>query len=117
MNLLKSLPLILSIIFLSGCSFLQKPEEVVVTQVEYVEQTIPRQPRPEPLDLYPIQFYAVTEETLDDFITRFEEENGVVVFFAISVPSYENMALNMADMKRYIEQQKAVILYYESFAD
>jgi hypothetical protein len=26
---------------------------------------------------------------------------------------YENLALNIADIKRYLEQQKEIILYYE----
>jgi hypothetical protein len=26
---------------------------------------------------------------------------------------YENLALNLADLRRYIEQQKEIIVYYE----
>ena len=26
---------------------------------------------------------------------------------------YENLALNIADIKRYLEQQKEIIIYYE----
>jgi hypothetical protein len=26
---------------------------------------------------------------------------------------YENLAINIADIKRYLEQQKEIILYYE----
>jgi len=26
---------------------------------------------------------------------------------------YENLALNISDIKRYLEQQKQIILYYE----
>ena len=31
----------------------------------------------------------------------------------MSVPSYENLALDMAELRRYIEQQKEIIIYYE----
>tara|TARA_R110002012_G_scaffold271673_2_gene456872 strand:+ start:673 stop:801 length:129 start_codon:yes stop_codon:yes gene_type:complete len=31
----------------------------------------------------------------------------------MSVRDYETLALNMADIKRYIEQQKEIIIYYE----
>jgi hypothetical protein len=61
----------------------------------------------------PVYFYAVTPENLDEFLERFERENGDIVFFAISVPHYENLSLNMADLKRYIGQQKSLIVYYE----
>lgn len=94
-----------------------KPEEVVVTQVEYVDRVIPVQPRPKPVSLYDIEFYAVTDENLEEFLERFEKENGDVVFFAISVPDYENIALNMGELRRFIQSQSAVILYYEENAN
>ena len=63
--------------------------------------------------MHRVKFYAVTPENLEEFLQTFEEESGVTVFFAMSVPDYENMSLNVAELRRYINQQKAVILYYE----
>lgn len=100
----------------TACSLL-KPEEVVVTQVEYVDRVIPIQPRPKPVNLYDIEFYAVTSENLEEFLERFEKDNGDVVFFAISVPDYENIALNMGELRRFIESQTAIIVYYENNAN
>ena len=31
----------------------------------------------------------------------------------MSVRDYETLALNMAEIKRYIQQQKEIIIYYE----
>ena len=42
-----------------------------------------------------------------------QKDNGEFVFYAMSVPSYENLALDMAELRRYIEQQKEIIIYYE----
>lgn len=97
---------------LSGCAGI-RPEPEVVVQTEYVDRKIPVKDRPKPVNLHEISFYAVTLENLDDFLKRFEAENGNVVFFAISVPDYENIAMNMGELRRYIEQQKAIIVYYE----
>jgi len=63
--------------------------------------------------VHPVYFYTVNEENIDEFVERFEKENGDIVFFAISVPHYENLSLNLADLKRYIGQQKSLIVYYE----
>jgi len=60
-----------------------------------------------------IHFYVVTEGNLSDFEKRFAKENGDLVFYALSVRDYETLALNMADLKRYIQQQKEIIVYYE----
>jgi hypothetical protein len=37
-----------------------------------------------------------------------------MVFFAISVPHYENLSLNLAELRRYIEAQQGIIVYYET---
>ena len=60
-----------------------------------------------------VYFYVVTEDTLDAFKERFVKEQGDFVFYAISVRDYETIALNMAELKRYIEQQQVIIIYYE----
>ena len=116
-KLLRASLFLLLLSSLTACSLFSKPEKVVVTQVEYVERTIPIQPRPKPVTLYDIEFYAVTKENIDEFIERFEKAEGSLVFFAISVPDYENIALNMGELRRFIESQSAVILYYEENAN
>ena len=60
-----------------------------------------------------VHFYIVTEDTFDEFKERFVKEQGDVLFYAISVRDYETIALNMAELKRYIEQQQLIIIYYE----
>jgi leucyl aminopeptidase (aminopeptidase T) len=56
----------------------------------------------------------VTEDTFKQFKTRFTKENGDFLFYAISVRDYETLALNMAEIKRYLQQQKQIIIYYEA---
>ena len=44
---------------------------------------------------------------------RFAKENGYLLFYAVSVRDYETLSLNMAELKRYIQQQNEIIIYYE----
>ena len=60
-----------------------------------------------------IHFYVVTEQNFEEFKERFVKENGDFLFYALSVRDYETLALNMAEIKRYILQQKEIIIYYE----
>ena len=97
----------------SGCSIVPREKEVIVQTVE-VEKRIPLQTNPKQLQFNDVYWHVVTEANFDEFIEKFKKENGNAwVFYAISVRSYESMALNMAELKRYIEQQKQIILYYE----
>ena len=109
-NQLKWLALVLIASSMVACGTI---DPQVVVKTEYVEKKIPLQPRPKGVTMHPVYFYAVNEENLEEFLSRFESENGDIVFFAISVPHYENLSLNMADLKRYIGQQKSLIVYYE----
>ena len=65
------------------------------------------------MDLNDIYFYVVTEQNFEDFKKRFAKENGDLVGYVLSVRDYETLALNMAEIKRYIQQQKEIIIYYE----
>lgn len=106
---LKIWNLILLSSVLSACSSL----ETVVVKTQYVEKEIPIQSRPKGVNLYDVKLYAVTKENLEEFLIKYEDVHGEVVFFAISVPDYENLSLNVRELKRYIDQQKALIVYYE----
>ena len=97
----------------SGCSIVPREKEVIVQTVE-VEKRIPLQTNPKQLQFNDVYWHVVTEANFDEFIEKFKKENGNAwVFYAISVRSYESMALNLAELKRYIEQQKQIIIYYE----
>lgn len=101
----------LATISLTGCGLFSQN---VRTETVYIKQDIPIQARPKPLELYDVQFYAVSEKNIDEFLKSFEDKYGNIVFFAITVPDYESISLNVAELRRYIEQQKALILYYET---
>ena len=60
-----------------------------------------------------IKWYVVTEQNFEEFKKRFVDENGDLVGYVLSVRDYESLAINMAEIKRYIEQQKQIIIYYE----
>jgi hypothetical protein len=108
------LSLILPILLLSsGCSYFKNPLKTIEIKTVEVERVIPIQNRPKPMSMNNIHFYVVTEDTFEDFKKRFLEENGDFLFYTLSVRDYETLALNMADIKRYILQQKELIIYYE----
>jgi len=110
-----SLGLIL-ILALTGCLG-RKSEPIVVTQPQVIQQNIPIQARPKQLQLTDVRWYVVSESNLDEFLEKFKEEEGLLAFMAISAQGYENLAMDIADMKRYILQQKDIILYYEQALD
>ena len=102
---------LLLLVSLSSCSW--KPEKELVVQTKIVKPVIEIKERPKGVKMLPVKFYVVTEKNYEEFKEKFKKDNGDFVFYAMSVPSYENLALDMAELRRYIEQQKEIIIYYE----
>jgi len=97
------------LLVLSGCSALTKTVEIDKTIKAPI---IAKAQKPKPVVMNPVYFHVVTEENLEEFITEIKK-TGEFVFIGISVDDYENMALNVTKLRRYIKQQKQVVLYYE----
>ena len=102
-------------LLISGCSGIwSKPEKEVVVQTKILEKNIPIMPRPKGVKLHDVRIYVVSpSENFEEFKKEFETKNGGDSYVAISIKDYENLSDNFAELRRYIEQQKAIIVYYE----
>ena len=104
--------LLLTLLLISGCSTFQaEPEVKIVTQIE--KTTVPIVPRPKPVQLNDVKIYVVNQDNFEEFLEEFRAKNGGDARIVISVKDYENLSLNFAELRRYIEQQKEIIVYYE----
>ena len=112
-NYLTISSLLLLTLLLSSCGYLRKPEKEIVVKTVEVQKIVPIQPQPKPVDMIDVKFYVVTEENYEEFKEKFMKTNNDYVFYAVSVHDYENLAFNMAELYRYIRQQKEIIIYYE----
>lgn len=70
-------------------------------------------PAPPSLIMLKVKWRVLNAEVLQAML-----ENGDdVQFIALSPGGYENLSLNMSEIKRYIKQQKQVIIYYQKLTD
>lgn len=74
---------------------------------------MPKAAPPKPLQLTDTRVFVVTEDNFEQFVEEFTREYGELAFVALSMKDYENLALNVAEIKRYLNQQREIILYYE----
>lgn len=117
LNLLKTILGLSILTLVSGCStFFREPvpQVEVVTKTIEVKTPIIHPVPPRPLMLREPKWYVVSDKNLDEFLQEMERVNGVVVFFAMTAGDYELMAYNMQEIKRYINQMKEVVVYYQT---
>lgn len=108
----KLLLLLTTPILLAGCLG-RPPEPTVVVATEYQEQNIPLQERPKAVDFPPVDWFVITEENLEEKLAEIDTKTGNIVLFSITPKGYENLAIGIADLRRYVKDQQAIIAYYE----
>ena len=102
---------LLTSLTLMGCSLMPEPKVVTVTKV--VRNEVPIIAHPKQVKLNDVKIYVVSKVNYTNFVKEYDAKNGADSYIALSVKDYENLALNFAELRRYIEQQKQIIVYYE----
>ena len=89
----------------------QIPEVKVIT--EEVRTEIYHPPLPQEVRLEDIRWIILTNDNIDEQIAEAEKLlGGDFVVFAMIPTDYENFAWNIQELRRFIRQQKEIILYY-----
>ena len=118
MRILSALILLL---FVTGCSSIPgfkpqpmvAPEPIIKTVTEYKTLEIYQPPLPEAIRLEDVEFFVITEKNFDEQVKKLEKmQSGTYVLFGLTPQDYENMSYNLQELRRYVRQQKEIILYY-----
>lgn len=89
------------------------PEPQIITVTEKVPLRIYQPPLPQEIDLLNVNFFVITEENYEEKKKEVEKIlDGNFVVFALTPDGYEKMAENFQEVRRYVRQQKELIIYY-----
>jgi plasmid stabilization system protein ParE len=114
----------LSLALTAGCSWMPRlewgpepeiipPEPQIITVTEKVPLRIYQPPLPQEIDLLNVNFFVITEENYEEKKKEVEKIlDGNFVVFALTPDGYEKMAENFQEVRRYVRQQKELIIYY-----
>lgn len=104
---------LLLITLLIGCSTTEEPETVtrVETRTVEVQGPAPRVPDVDQIRLRDVDWTVLTKENFEEKLETINSPNAV--FFAITSEGYENLSLNLSDLRALVEQQQSIIGIYE----
>ena len=116
---LKITTLLVLILLISSCSMggrraTPNPVEIIT---EPIQIEIYHPPLPKAIQLERPDWFVVSENNIDDFLAKLSKIQGVEevpTFFALSPQGYEKMSGNLQEMRRYILEQKEIIVYYKT---
>ena len=99
------------VILLSSCS--SKPEKEIVTVETIVKPTIAIAQRPRPVEFDELKVKVITESNVQEVIQEMKDNQGQFLVYALDPVTFKNLAIGIEEIKRYIEQQNDIIVYYE----
>ena len=106
--------LVVVLLIFSSCSTFKSEKQVEVITQE-IEKPKLNLDVVEPLDLKPIKWIVITRENVAQVFNEIEQEGKSVALFALDTDTYEILAINMEDIKRYILTQNKILVKYKEY--
>ena len=104
--------MLMTLMMACSCSLI--PTKQIEVTAKPMNRTIVQPVMPREIDLKEPMWIVVTPDNVDEQLARIEQQEGEVLFLAMTVPDYEVMAYNMQEIKRYINELKDVVVYYRT---
>ena len=70
---------------------------------------------PAPLELQDIDWIIITKDNADEVFEKIKAGGGEYSLFALTDKGYEKLALNFADIRNKIAEQRQIILSYKDY--
>jgi len=106
------LPLMFS---LAACASAGPQVLVAPEMIDRPKITLPDAP---PAQQTNLEWYIITRANVEQKLKEIESKQGTVTLFALTSQGYQNLSMNTAELRRYIQQQNATIAalkqYYEA---
>ena len=111
--------LIAVLLLFSGCSILGSARDIpevkpveVVTVVKKAPMYHP--PLPNNIESVPVEWTVLNPELMQAYLDDLSEGNAPTnVWYALTTKGYENLSINMAEVKRYLRQVISIVKYYK----
>ena len=117
---MKKLLILKASLFLSACSYLPffEKEQVLPVEVKTIQERPPMYHPPLPLEMnmVDVEFEVLTPELMKEYLKLVDEGKAPQIpYYALTTQQYENLSLNMAEVKRYTKNILAIVKYYREY--
>ena len=116
MNNFKIINSIVMLIILTNCSMIPtstKPVEVVT-----IAEPVPMYHPPLPLEvqMVDIDWEILTPEIMKEYLEDYENGSApAIAYYSLTSKEYENLSMNMADIKRYLRDTLSIVKFYRDY--
>ena len=97
---------------LSGCN--TNPPKVAI-QIKPADRVPLNLPSVDTINQKEVKWIIVTPENVDDVFHKLSKESVDGAVFGLTDTGYENLSLNIAAIRKLVQQQQAIIIAYEQY--
>lgn len=101
----------LAILLISSCSTLN-PIEVTSTPIEKPQLVLPSA---DLVNMRELRWIVINEDNVELVFEILRKTGRPVALFSLDGKSYENVSLNLSDLRTFIQQQTAIIAAYQDY--
>ena len=111
----KSIILISCLFVIANCSMMPtaKPVEVVT-----IAEPVPLYHPPLPLEvgLVDIDWEILTPDLMKEYLENYKNGSApAIAYYSLTSKEYENLSMNMAEIKRYLRDTLSIVKYYRDY--
>ena len=112
---MKAILISICLLLLSNCSMIPtaKPIEVIT-----LPEKIPMYHPPLPIEvgLVDVNWEILTPELMKDYLASYEDGSApAVAYYSLTSKEYENLAMNMGEIKRYLRDTLSIVKFYREY--
>ena len=111
-NLTKSVLLFGLILLLTNCAAAVK--EISTYKVEKKKEPLSL-PAPSPLELLDVKWVIITKDNAEEVFEQLKADGNDYALFALTDKGYEQLALNIADIRTALTMQRQIIISYQEY--
>lgn len=98
---------------LAACAA-KKPETIEIS-TKPVQKPVLSVPRADTLKMRKVKWIIITEKNFKEKTAELFAEGNPVTLFALTERGYENLSLNINDLRTHIEQKNRIIIAYDNY--
>jgi hypothetical protein len=90
-------------------------KEIVIEKPKLIEKPELIVPELTPIKQYDFQWVVITKDNFQEAIKEIETKDQSIVLFAVTPQGYQNLSLNVAELRKFIIQQQSIIMAYKKY--
>lgn len=102
----------LTLFLVSGCGPKVQEIQVSAKPVNKPELVLPYA---DPITTRDVQWIIITPDNYEQVFSDLSKKGKPLVLFGLTDDGYKNLALNLSDIRAFIQQQQAIIVAYEGY--